>query len=125
MSEQVYEQLTLFPADSPASRSPLPGSSSGTVGPTESGLGGMADGIPGRLDGDLDFLINHYWDVEPDIPRVAAGIPHRVDKLKALGNAVVPQQFYLVFKSIAEVEEQRITLHPLHQAHPSGAPCPG
>ncbi len=31
------------------------------------------------------------WAVEPDVGRVADGIPHRVDRLKALGNAVVPQ----------------------------------
>ena len=58
---------------------------------SESLLGGVADGIPGGLDGDLDFLINHYWDVEPDIPRLASGVEHRADRLKSLGNAVVPQ----------------------------------
>jgi len=62
----------------------------------EPGLGGVADGLPGWVDG--------YWDIEPDIPRTAQGIPHRVDRLKALGNAVVPQQFYPVFAAIAEVE---------------------
>ena len=62
----------------------------------ESGMGGVADGLPGWVDG--------YWDIEPDIPRIAKGIPHRCDRLKALGNAVVPQQFYPVFKAIAEVE---------------------
>lgn len=70
----------------------------------ESVLGGVVDGISGWLDGDLDFLINHYWDEEPDIPRIAKGIEHRVDRLKCLGNAVVPQQFYPIFKAIAEVE---------------------
>jgi DNA (cytosine-5)-methyltransferase 1 len=34
----------------------------------------------------------HYWTEEPaDVPRVAQGVPKRVDRLKALGNAVVPQ----------------------------------
>lgn len=66
-------------------------------------LGGVADGIPGWVDGDLDFLINHYWDAEPDIPRIATGIKDRVGRIKALGNAVVPQQFYPIFKAIAEV----------------------
>ena len=70
----------------------------------ESVLGGVADGISDRMDGDLDFIINHYWDNEPDIPRIATGIEHRVDRLKCLGNAVVPQQFYPVFRAIAEVE---------------------
>ena len=31
------------------------------------------------------------WAVEPAVGRVAHGVPHRVDRLKALGNAVVPQ----------------------------------
>ena len=70
----------------------------------ESVLGGVADGVSDWLDEDLDFLINHYWDKEPDIPRIATGIEHRIDRLKCLGNAVVPQQFYPIFKSIADVE---------------------
>lgn len=69
------------------------------------GLGRMADGISGRMDRDLDFIINHYWDDEPDVPRTATGIPDRVGRLKALGNAVVPQQFYPIFQAIADTEE--------------------
>ena len=71
----------------------------------ESVLGGVADGISSGLDRDLDFIIDYYWDIEPDIPRIATGVEHRVDRLKCLGNAVVPQQFYPVFKAIAKVEE--------------------
>ena len=32
-----------------------------------------------------------WWAVEPDVGRVAHGVPNRVDRLKCLGNAVVPQ----------------------------------
>jgi len=31
-----------------------------------------------------------WWSVEPDVGRVAHGVPDRVDRLRALGNAVVP-----------------------------------
>jgi len=31
------------------------------------------------------------WAVEPNVGRVAHGVPQRVDRLRALGNAVVPQ----------------------------------
>ncbi len=44
------------------------------------------------------------WEVEPDIPRVAVGIKDRVHRLRALGNAVVPQQAYPIFKAIADIE---------------------
>jgi DNA (cytosine-5)-methyltransferase 1 len=62
----------------------------------ESRLGGMVNGIPCWLDG--------YWRVEPNIPRVATGVKNRVDRLKCLGNAVVPQQVYPILKAIAEIE---------------------
>jgi len=32
-----------------------------------------------------------WWDVEPLVGRVAHGVPHRMDRLRTLGNAVVPQ----------------------------------
>ena len=44
------------------------------------------------------------WAAEPGVGRVAHGIPHRVDRLKCLGNAVVPQQAYPIFRVIADVE---------------------
>ena len=42
------------------------------------------------------------WEAEPDVGRVAHGIPARVDRLKCLGNAVVPQQAYPIFKALVE-----------------------
>jgi DNA (cytosine-5)-methyltransferase 1 len=32
-----------------------------------------------------------WWTTEPDVGRVAHGVPSRVDRLRGLGNAVVPQ----------------------------------
>ena len=44
------------------------------------------------------------WNTEPDVGRVAHGVPHRLDRLKCLGNAVVPAQAYPIFAGIAAVE---------------------
>jgi DNA (cytosine-5)-methyltransferase 1 len=35
--------------------------------------------------------LSSQWPVEPDVGRVAHGVPLRVDRLKGLGNAIVPQ----------------------------------
>jgi len=48
------------------------------------------------------------WPNEPDVDRVAYGVPNRVDRLKCLGNAVVPQQFFPIFNAIAELETKFI-----------------
>jgi len=45
-----------------------------------------------------------WWKVEPELGRVADGIPDRVDRLKCIGNAIVPQQIYPIFEAIAEIE---------------------
>lgn len=34
---------------------------------------------------------SHDWTIEPAVGRVAHGIPRRVDRLRGLGNAIVPQ----------------------------------
>ena len=40
-----------------------------------------------------------WWKAEPDgVPRVASGIPARIDRLKALGNGQVPQVVALAWK---------------------------
>ena len=44
------------------------------------------------------------WLPEPDVGRVAHGVPNRVDRLKALGNAVVPQVVEQIGKAIIEAE---------------------
>ena len=69
-------------------------------GHTEPQLGGMADGVSPRLDGHLGF------EREPSIPRVATGIPDRVNRLKTLGNSIVPQIVYNIGLAILEEEER-------------------
>jgi DNA (cytosine-5)-methyltransferase 1 len=48
--------------------------------------------------------LGNNWAVEPDVGRVAHGIPNRVDRLKQLGNAVVPQVVEEIGRAIMEVE---------------------
>ena len=46
----------------------------------------------------------YYWNTEPNVGRVANGIPNRVDRLRGLGNAIVPQIAYQIGKAIMEAE---------------------
>ena len=45
------------------------------------------------------------WEIEPRPYGVAHGIPRRMDRLRSLGNAVVPQQAYPIFEAIAKAED--------------------
>lgn len=40
------------------------------------------------------------WEIEPDVGRVADGTPYRVDRIKALGNGVVPLQVEVAFRKL-------------------------
>lgn len=53
---------------------------------------------------EAEYVAGEWWPAEPNVRRVVNGVPHRVDRLKCLGNAVVPQQFYPIFQAIADVE---------------------
>lgn len=61
-------------------------------------------------------FLSPHWDGNPlnafghdheyGVPLVTnERVPERVNKLKALGNAVVPQIPYLIFRAIQEAEE--------------------
>ena len=41
-----------------------------------------------------------WWEAEPGVGRVVNGLPNRVDRLKGLGNAIVPQVAYEIFNAI-------------------------
>ena len=72
----------------------------GDCRPVKPKLGDMADGLSAQL-GKLGMI----WDSEPDIPRVAIGIKDRVKKLKALGNAIVPQCVMPIMWAIREIDD--------------------
>ena len=65
-------------------------------GRLESSICRVDDGLPGRMDG--------HFDEEPSIPRVATGIPDRAARLRALGNAIVPQIANQIISNIAKLE---------------------
>jgi DNA (cytosine-5)-methyltransferase 1 len=46
---------------------------------------------------------NTEWPAEPAVGRVAHGVPDRVDRIKALGNAIVPQVAEEIMRGIAAV----------------------
>lgn len=60
----------------------------------------------GRVCGSIPYSARdesgEWWQVEPDVGRVVDELPHRVDRLRCLGNAVVPAQAYPIFKAIAD-----------------------
>jgi len=53
----------------------------------------------------IEFFEQNYWRIEPRVGRVANGIPNRVDRLKSLGNAIVPQIIYHIGLAILKEEE--------------------
>jgi DNA (cytosine-5)-methyltransferase 1 len=71
---------------------------------TKSRLGGM-------LGRSADWLDCHRWPAGPgepqyewEPPRVARGVKHRVQRLKALGNICMPHQVYPMLQAIADIE---------------------
>lgn len=64
----------------------------------------MCSGCAGdaRWGKSQELADGRCWAAEPDVGRVAHGVPARVDRLKCLGNAVVPQQAYPIFKALME-----------------------
>lgn len=44
----------------------------------------------------------HYWPAEPGMGRVAHGVAHRVDRIKALGNGQVPRVAATAFSLLCE-----------------------
>ena len=92
-SQRLEEQR-----DSITDRQGFTRSKCGSGRSAEPRLGRVDDGLPRWLDRD-------WWRVEPDIPRVAKGVRDRVNRLKALGNAVVPAWAYPIIMAIMEADQ--------------------
>ena len=66
--------------------------SSGTV--SDSAKPGLSYGpilTMGQSEADAQLERSDWWATEPDVGRVAHGVSARVDRLRGLGNAIVPQ----------------------------------
>ena len=58
-----------------------------------------------RRESKSEYDKQNNWIAEPDVGRVAHGIPRRVDRLRGLGNAIVPQVAYEIIKAMIEADE--------------------
>ncbi len=78
----------------------LPGPGCGARHEDQPGMGGVAHGLPAGVDGSA------IWRTEPPgIPRMCPDRKDRAERMKALGNAVVPAQAYPVLKCIADIAQ--------------------
>ena len=70
--------------------------------PNSEGLEGQWK-VSSRISKELkDPSYSCWWATEPNVGRVAHGIPNRVDRLKQLGNAVVPQIPELIGRAVCQ-----------------------
>ena len=72
--------------------------------PTEPGLEGQESEGWSRKHYGLSAECSK-WPIEPAMGRVANGVPRRVDRLKCLGNAVVPQIPEILGRAIMEINQ--------------------
>jgi DNA (cytosine-5)-methyltransferase 1 len=68
-------------------------------------LCGVGD-LQGQLEGSGEAL-RGGWPVEPNVGRVVDGLPRRSHRIKALGNAIVPQIAQAIGETIMRFEETR------------------
>ena len=70
----------------------------------ENGLHGKEQrGEASKLGNTYTEQYRNYWETEPELGRVVDGLSGRVDRLKGLGNAIVPQVAYEIFSAIGAV----------------------
>jgi DNA (cytosine-5)-methyltransferase 1 len=97
---QLLEQLS--PAQRNGSHSHANGARKSS-GRNNRGVGRQREPLPRRGNDDPS-----RWLPEPDVGRVAHGIPARVDRLRGLGNAIVPQVALPILCGIrAQIRKQK------------------
>ena len=72
------------------------------------GQGQTTDQQPPRLG---EFSSGGDWPLEPALPRMAHGVPHRVDRVKTLGNSVVPRLVEVIGKIVVSLDKSYGTLY--------------
>ncbi len=56
----------------------------------------------------LTYIPDFSWEAEPEnLPRIAQGVPHRVDRLKAIGNGQVPNTAALAWRTLSALFEEK------------------
>ena len=64
--------------------------------------------LSAQFGGSSENQRNRFNPTEPNVGRVADGVPSRVDRLKGLGNAVVPQLVHYLFEIIKQVDNNDV-----------------
>ena len=95
---------TLSNASSFSGRDDKPDNRQSLANPMRSGLERHRNCTVGIEKAYASFSGSCWWSVEPNVGRVANGVPARSHRLKALGNAVVPQIPELIGRAIAARE---------------------
>jgi len=91
----------------------IPISSSEDVADTESSLGNDIQAVAGTSESTTQEVSGNgsrirgesaWWDFEPNVGRVAHGVPGRVYRLKGLGNSIIPQIAQEIGNAIIKAE---------------------
>ena len=94
--------LCSFLADALRQRQQRQGTFGHASNPKKNGKGQATNVVHG------DFRYPRTWVSEPAVGRVAHGVPNRVDRLRCLGNAVVPAIPHVLFQAIQAAEQHAL-----------------